>query len=164
MRRVLAALLALVMRTKPWLLALAAALLALVLSGHGTLADTGFTGTATSGATNTTATVVSGQTYAALSTDVVVRLDTSNSADAGGLKAVLPAPYTGQVVTTCWIGWAESQVPPTVMASAADGGAVMQPYSGQAASGAGGMTTWTTITTPGACPSWKYDGTEWVTQ
>ena len=155
------------MKKHSWFLTLIAALLALMFSGLQASALNGFTDTATSaglGATNTTATVVSGQTYAALSTDVVVRLDTSNSADAGGLKAVLPAPYTGQVVTTCWIGWAASQVPPTVMASAADGGAVMQPYSGQAASGAGGMTTWTTITTPGACPSWKYDGTEWVTQ
>jgi len=150
-----------------WVAPLLAAATTLALAGHWALADNGFTDTATSaglGATNTTATVVSGQTYSALSTDVTVRLDTSNSADAGGLKAVLPAPYTGQVVTTCWIGWAASQVPPTVMASAADGGAVMQPYSGQAASGAGGMTTWTTITTPGACPSWKYDGTEWVIQ
>lgn len=150
-----------------WGAPLLAAAATLALAGHWALADNGFTDTATSaglGATNTTATVVSGQTYSALSTDVTVRLDTSNSADAGGLKAVLPAPYTGQVVTTCWIGWAASQVPPTVMASAADGGAVMQPYSGQAASGSAGMTTWTTVTTPGACPSWKYDGTEWVIQ
>ena len=153
-----------------WVAPLLAAATTLALAGHWALADNGFTDTATSaglGATNTTATVVSGQTYSALSTDVTVRLDTSNSADAGGLKVVLPSsPFNGQVVTTPWVGWAAAQVPPTVMASAVDGGAVMVPYTGQAASGAAGMTTWTTITTPGAGngPSWKWDGTEWVTQ
>jgi len=156
------------MTTRLWFLApLCAALFALVLAAPWASADNGFTGAgSTAGilASNTTATVVSGQTYAILPTDIV-RMDTSNSADAGGLKVVLPSnPGNQQIITTCWLGWATSPVPPTVCASAVDGGAVMQPYSGQAASGAAGMTTWTAITTPGTCPSWKWDGTEWVIQ
>ncbi len=151
-----------------WLLApTLTALIALFLAAPWASADNGFSPSMTAAgiiATNTTATVVSGQTYAILPTDIV-RLDTSNSADAGGLKVILPSsPGNQQLVTTCWIAWAATPVSPVVQASAVDGGAVMQPFAGQAASGAAGMTTWTAIGTPGACPTWKYDGSEWVRQ
>lgn len=145
-----------------WLAPLIVALLALTSD---TAKGNGYGPTFSSAALiaqNTTHTVVSGQSYAALPTDIV-RMDTSNSADAGGLTVILPGnPGNQQILTTCWVGWAASQVPPVVNASAVDGGALMQPFSGQSASLT--FTTRTAVTTPGACPSWKYDGSEWVVQ
>lgn len=108
-------------------------------------------------------TVTSGQTATLLPTDGV-RFDTTAIGDAGAATAVLPSiPTSGEIHTGCWISW-EAGASPIIQASAVDGGAVMQPFTGQSASGVAGMTTWTKISTPGACPSWKYDGSEWVLQ
>jgi hypothetical protein len=73
---------------------------------------------------------------------------------------VLPAPtYIGQRITFYWWAWSGAQVPPTINASA---GEQFVPFSGQASSGAAGLVTTTTISTPGASFSLEWNGTEWM--
>jgi len=107
-------------------------------------------------------TVTSGQTATLLPTDGVL-FDTSNSADAGTATAVLPStPGAGECHPTLWKVWASSPVPPRIAANAVDGGALMVPYAGMAASGAAGLSTWTANTTPGSPATWCWDGSEWM--
>ena len=108
----------------------------------------------------TTHTVNSGQTYAVQPCDLIVRL----VEDAGAATAILPSnPTNGETHTLPWLAWSSaSPTPPVINANAVDGGAVMVPFAGQASSAPGGLTTWATINTPGACGTWKWDGTEWV--
>ena len=113
------------------------------------------------GGGGTAATPDAGSVYQILPTDAVVRLNT----DAGLVSVSLPAPSgPGEAHTACWLGWGSGLIPPVVNAAAVDGGALMMPFAGLASSAPGGLTTWTAETTPGACATWKWDGTEWVIQ
>jgi hypothetical protein len=132
-------------------------------TGAGTTGATGATGSqGTTGATGagvvgTSATVVSGQTYNLLATDTVIRFDTTGGTTA---TADMIAPsYIGQRITFYWWAWSVAQVAPTINV---DAGHEMVPFSGQSSSGAGGLATTTTISTPGASYTLEWDGTEWV--
>ena len=107
----------------------------------------------------TEATVVSGQTYTLLPTDCIIRFDTTG--DAGTATADMVAPsYVGQRITFYWWAWSASQVAPTINVNA---GAKLVPFSGQATSGAAGLVTSTTISTPGASLTEVWDSVEWTT-
>jgi hypothetical protein len=102
-------------------------------------------------------TVTSGQTYNVSSTDTAIRFDTTGGSTA---TAVLPTPtYIGQRITFYWWAWSVAQVAPTINASA---GKQFVPFSGQASSGAAGLVTTTTISTPGAAYTLEWNGTEWM--
>ena len=109
------------------------------------------------GGVKTAATVVSGQTYNLLTTDAVIRFDTSGGTTATA-NMIAPA-YIGQQVTFYWWSWNGAQAAPTMNV---DAGHKMVPFSGQTSSGAGGLVTTTTISTPGASYTLEWDGTEWV--
>ena len=105
----------------------------------------------------TAATVASGATYNLLGTDTVIRFDTTGGTTA---TADMIAPtYIGQRITFYWWAWGAGQVAPTINV---DAGHEMVAFSGQASSGAAGLVTTTTITTPGAAYTLEWDGTEWV--
>ena len=106
----------------------------------------------------TAATVVSGQTYNLLTTDAVIRFDTSGGTTG---TANMHAPsYIGQQVTFYWWSWNGAQAAPTMNV---DAGHKMVPFSGQASAGAAGLVTTDTISTPGASITREWDGTEWTT-
>ena len=113
------------------------------------------------GGSSTAATVTSGQTYQVLTTDIVVRMDTSGGATA---TADLPLPaYIGEQHTFYWWAWGVGQTPPTInTTSNIHETNKMVPFTGQATSGAAGLVTTTTITTPGASFTLEWDGVEWV--
>ncbi len=108
----------------------------------------------------TVATVNSGQTYAVLACDRVIRF----IEDAGAGTAILPSsPAYGETHTLPWLAWSSaSPTPPVINANAVDGGAVMVPFAGQSSSAPGGLTTTTTVNSPGSTGTWMWDGTEWV--
>jgi hypothetical protein len=110
------------------------------------------------GGAKTAATVVSGQTYNLLTTDAVIRFDTSGGTTG---TANMHAPgYIGQQVTFYWWSWNGAQAAPTMNV---DAGHKMVPFSGQAIAGAAGLVTTDTISTPGASITREWDGTEWTT-
>ena len=110
------------------------------------------------GGAKTAATVVSGQTYNLLTTDAVIRFDTSGGTTG---TANMHAPgYIGQQVTFYWWSWNGAQAAPTMNV---DAGHKMVPFSGQASAGAAGLVTTDTISTPGASITREWDGTEWTT-
>lgn len=123
----------------------------------GATGSTGVTGATGAGVVGTSATVTSGTAYSLLATDTVIRFDTTGGTTA---TANMIAPtYIGQRVTFYWWAWGAGQVAPTINV---DAGHKMVPFSGQASSGAAGLATTTTISTPGAAYTLEWDGTEWV--
>src|ERR1019366_603535 len=107
-------------------------------------------------------TVVSGQTYAAATGDCPIRMDTSNSLDAGTATYSLTAnPFNGEWHSACWLSWADASAVAPVVTSA-DGGHTLVPFSGLASPVPGGLAGSTTVSTPGACWSGRWDGSEWV--
>ena len=118
------------------------------------------------GGTKTVATVLSGQTYAMLSTDAVVLFDTT-ILDSGAAMAVLPSgPTNGEAHTVCWPIW-DAGLNPIVAANAVDGGALMTPFVGQTVSGNTGLTTQTALGDAGVggvCKTWKWNGASWTFQ
>lgn len=109
------------------------------------------------GGAKTAATVVSGQTYNLLTTDAVIRFDTSGGTTG---TANMHAPgYIGQQVTFYWWSWNGTQAAPTMNV---DAGHKMVPFSGQASAGAAGLVTTSTISTPGAAYTLEWNGTEWM--
>ncbi len=109
------------------------------------------------GGHKTAMTVRSGQSYICLATDTAIRFDTTGGTTA---TARLPVPmYVGQAVTFYWWAWGAGQAAPTINV---DPGHGMVPFSGQATSGAGGLVTTTTISTPGAAFTLEWNGTEWM--
>jgi hypothetical protein len=101
--------------------------------------------------------VVSGATYTLSSSDAVIRFDTTGGTTA---TAQMIAPsYIGQRWVFYWWAWGAGQAAPTILSPA---GINMVPFSGQATSGAAGLVTTTTISTPGATLTLEWDGTELV--
>jgi len=129
-----------------------------------TVSPSGLLTSANGGLWCTPHTVVSGGTLAATYSDCPVRLDTSNSLDAGTATYSLTAtPFNGEWHSACWMSWADaSAVAPTV--TSADGGATLVPFSGLASPAPGGLVGSTTVSTPGACWTGRWDGSEWVPQ
>lgn len=109
----------------------------------------------------TNAYVVTGTMYAVLNTDTVVQFDTSNPGDAGAYLPTLAAP--GELHTFCWSA-NDAGAAPIVNAALVDGGALMAPYSGASGSWPASLTTYVTMTTSGACKTWKWTGSVWSLQ
>jgi hypothetical protein len=108
----------------------------------------------------TAATVTNGQSYNLLTTDGIIRFDTSG--DGGVATATMNAPqFVGQTITFYWWNWSAAQIPPTINVIAS--GSKMVPFSGQQTAGLAGLVSSTNITVPGASFTIKWDGTEWVT-
>ena len=113
--------------------------------------------TVNAGGAGTVATVASGETYALLSTDIIIRFDTTGGTTATANMAA--GRFVGQRILFYWWAWGAGQVAPTINAPA---GQNLVPFSGQAASGAAGLAATTSISTPGASYALEWDGTEWV--
>ena len=107
------------------------------------------------GGAETAVTIDSGATTSLLATDTAIRFDTTGGTTA---TAQMIAPsYIGQKWTFYWWAWGAGQVPPTILAPP---GIKIVPFGGQASSGAAGLVTSTTISTPGASFSVEWNGTE----
>lgn len=127
-------------------------------TGVGTTGATGSqgtTGATGAGVVGTSVTITSGQTTTLLATDTAIIFDTSGGTTA---TADMIAPsYIGQTWTFSWLFYGASPVPPTINAP---GGVSMVPFSGQSASGI--FVSTTTINTPGASWSLRWNGTQLV--
>ena len=113
------------------------------------------------GGAGTAATVTSGETYDVLTTDAIVRFDTSGGTAAIADLFASSDAFIGQRVTFYWWAWNDEQTPPQINANGSD---KMVPYSGQSTSGAAGLVTNTAITTPGDSFTLVWDGTEWTAE
>ena len=127
-------------------------------TGVGTTGATGSqgtTGATGAGVVGTSVTITSGQTKTLLATDTAIIFDTSGGTTA---TADMIAPsYIGQTWTFSWMFYGASPVPPTINAP---GGVSMVPFSGQSASGV--FVSTTTLNTPGASWSLRWNGTQLV--
>jgi hypothetical protein len=106
----------------------------------------------------TAATVVGGQTYTVKATDTAIRADSSNGTQP--VIDMIAPTYIGQRWTFYWWAWATGAGQPVGPLINAPAGINMQSFAGQAVSGAAGLVTNTTITTPGATFTLEWNGTE----
>jgi hypothetical protein len=105
----------------------------------------------------TAATVTGGVTYTVLTTDVLIKLDSSNNTAP---IAVLPAPSViGEAHKFFWFAWGANQTPPVIQAGGAN---KLSPFAGMTLSGAAGLVSQTNMTQVGQYTTYTWSGTEWL--
>ena len=107
-------------------------------------------------------TVIGGATYTITKTDAIILFDESNGMQPA---ALLPADaahglFIDRTITFVWIAW--DGPPPTVQPEISGNGNNLVVFSGMPASATYAATT--TISTPGAPYTLKWDGADWVPQ
>jgi len=104
----------------------------------------------------TAQTITEGQTKTLRNTDVAVIFDTSGGGQATATADMIAPSFIGQEWTFSWFAWGNLQTPPTIQAPPGIG---MVPFSGMASSGNAGLVSTTTISTPGASYTLRWNGT-----
>ena len=104
----------------------------------------------------TAQTITQGQTKTLRVTDAAIIFDTSAGAQATATADMITPLFIGQEWTFSWFVWGTMMTPPTIVAPA---GILMVPFSGMPSSGTGGLVSTTTISTPGASYTLKWNGT-----